>query len=225
VRTIIYFARACFLLLLMSGIGVVPASAQASFSVNLERLPNGVVDEPYGVQLSARGGATPLFWQVSQGSLPPGLQLDAESGLLFGTPGATGTYRFVAAVTDSASPRALAKGEFTIEVRPALVMGWGAPPALESDTISGQLAVINNSNHPFETTVIVVAVNEIGKVFALGYRQLTMEPQSSLTVPFSSSLPFGSYTVDADTIATIPATDRVFRAHLETSAPMVISQP
>jgi hypothetical protein len=65
-----------------------------------EIVKNGV---PVAVQLSAVGGVSPYHWFLAGGKLPPGIQLDEQSGLLYGTPtGKPGaTYAFVIGVIDA----------------------------------------------------------------------------------------------------------------------------
>jgi hypothetical protein len=53
----------------------------------------------YNLQFTASGGSG-LTWSVASGALPPGLKLDANSGLLSGTPTAVGDYHFQIQVTD-----------------------------------------------------------------------------------------------------------------------------
>ena len=57
-----------------------------------------IVGSSYGVQLSASGGGTQT-WSLSEGSLPSGLQLSA-SGLISGTPTASGDFNFIVRVSD-----------------------------------------------------------------------------------------------------------------------------
>ena len=53
--------------------------------------PEGSVGTPYSVQLDAHGGCTPHKFRNSVGSLPPGLSI-SSSGLISGTPTASGTW-------------------------------------------------------------------------------------------------------------------------------------
>ncbi len=50
-----------------------------------EALPEAIAGRPYTLALAASGGQGPLSWSVA-GVLPKGLTVDAESGLLKGTP-------------------------------------------------------------------------------------------------------------------------------------------
>lgn len=105
-----------------------------------------------------------------------------------------------------------------------LAIQWEAPQ-VRDNTISGQLTVMNNMAGNLEATVIVVAVNRIGKAFVLGYEQLTVPPRSrSGPVLFASALPFGSYVVHADAIADIPSAQFIYRARLQ-SALLTVSPP
>ncbi len=67
-------------------------------------LPNGVVWTAYpSTTLQEAGGIGAVAWTVvpGSGSLPPGISLDPASGILSGTPTASGSYTFTVKVTDS----------------------------------------------------------------------------------------------------------------------------
>jgi len=84
-------------------------------------LPQGVINTQYaGVTLQAAGGVTPYSWSISAGNLPPGLSLNSSTGLISGTPTATGTYNFTAKVTDSGNPQQVATQALTIIINGAL---------------------------------------------------------------------------------------------------------
>jgi hypothetical protein len=67
-------------------------------------MPSAVVGQPYRGLLLTSGGTTPLTWSLKSGSLPPGLSLEPETGVVSGTPSAKGTSKFTVQVTDSSSP-------------------------------------------------------------------------------------------------------------------------
>lgn len=57
--------------------------------------------EYFAAQLGAGGGRPPYAWAIASGALPPGLTLDATTGMLRGIATSAGTYAFVAAVRDA----------------------------------------------------------------------------------------------------------------------------
>jgi len=77
-------------------------AASAALSITTASLPIGTVGTAYSQLFAATGGTPPYSWSISSGSLPEGLNLSA-SGLLDGTPTATGTSSFTVRVTDAAS--------------------------------------------------------------------------------------------------------------------------
>jgi hypothetical protein len=81
-------------------------------------LPSGTVGQPYSVTFHATGGTPGYTWSVFSGLLPPGLNLDPNSGILSGTPNIAGTFGFTIQVRDSSG--STAQGPFIF-----------SPPSLE----------------------------------------------------------------------------------------------
>jgi hypothetical protein len=52
----------------------------------------GRINQPYSFQLEAWGGTQPYTWSITNGQLPPGVSLNPSSGLISGTPTATGSF-------------------------------------------------------------------------------------------------------------------------------------
>jgi len=69
-------------------------------------LPNGAIGASYSQTLDAVGGAAQYSWSVSQGALPGGVTLSPTTGMISGTPAASGTFNFTVQVTDTASATA-----------------------------------------------------------------------------------------------------------------------
>ena len=63
-------------------------------------LPSGAAGTPYSAALGASGGTPPYSWAITGGALPSGLNLDASSGVIKGTPVSSGTFNFTVKVTD-----------------------------------------------------------------------------------------------------------------------------
>jgi hypothetical protein len=65
-------------------------------------LPVARVNQAYSYQLTFSGGFPPVTWSLPTGStLPAGLTLNANSGIISGTPTQTGQFNFTVRLTDS----------------------------------------------------------------------------------------------------------------------------
>ncbi|MGA8492814.1 MAG: Ig domain-containing protein, partial [Terriglobales bacterium] len=90
-------------------------------SVATGSLPAGTVNVPYSQTLQASSGVQPYTWSLADGTLlPAGLTL-ASSGVISGTPIATGTTNFTVQVTDSSTPaHQTANANLSITVNPGV---------------------------------------------------------------------------------------------------------
>jgi Putative Ig domain/Bacterial Ig-like domain (group 2) len=70
--------------------------------IETSSIPNGEANSPYDVSLSASGGVPPYRWSMASGSLPAGIELQAN-GTLSGTSSLQGEYPISVRVTDTAS--------------------------------------------------------------------------------------------------------------------------
>jgi large repetitive protein len=62
--------------------------------------PKGAfVNQPYSFQLTAQGASSPT-WSIASGALPAGMTLNSATGLISGTPTATGAYTFKVQISD-----------------------------------------------------------------------------------------------------------------------------
>src|ERR1051325_5922406 len=82
-------------------------------------LAAGIVGTAYSQTLTATGGSGVYTWSVSKGSLPPGLTLAGATGVISGTPTATGTASFTVTVADTATPKQMASQPLAITINPA----------------------------------------------------------------------------------------------------------
>ncbi len=217
--------KSAILAALLLGIFAGASAAQevgAPLAIVTERaLPQAILTASYEAKLAAKGGVPPWTWEVIAGRLPEGLSLDSATGTISGTPTALGQFRFAVEVSDSDDPADTRTREFTLTVISALVVEWKAAPAVTPDGISGSVKLANQTANDVDLTLIVVAVNEVGKAFVLGYQQFNFAGQSTIPeIPFGSSLPQGSYIVHADVIAEVPDKNAIYRARLQTSEPL-----
>ena len=77
-----------------------PLAVGNAVSITTTSLPNGSPNVPYSATLAAAGGSVPYHWSVLTGSLPAGLNLNAATGQISGTPTAAGAVQFTVQVTD-----------------------------------------------------------------------------------------------------------------------------
>jgi hypothetical protein len=71
-------------------------------SVTSGSAPSGTVGNAYTFTLTATGGTAPYNWATASGTLPAGLQLNATSGTISGTPTAVGSQTVGITVRDAA---------------------------------------------------------------------------------------------------------------------------
>jgi hypothetical protein len=212
---------AALLLAIVAGVSAAQEVGAPLEIVTERALPKAILSANYEVKLAAKGGVPPRTWEVIAGALPPGLSLDPVSATISGAPTALGLFRFAVEVSDSDDPADTRTREFTLAVISALTVEWKSFPAVTQDGIAGSVKLANQTANDVDLTMIVVAVNEIGKAFVLGYQQFTFAAQSAVPeIPFGSALPRGSYIVHVDVIAEVPETDAIHRARLQTSEPL-----
>lgn len=175
-------------------------------------LPKGVLRFPYRVQFEARGGTPPLYWDVVEGSLPHGLELSTTSGVLTGTLVRVGEFRFTLRVTDGGQPPQTNTRTFVGEVVAPLTVEWKLPPRVEDGGIFGSVQVANATREDFDLTVIVVAVNEYGKAFALGYQNFVLKKETvSSEILFGFGLPRGEYQLHVDAVGEVAPKNAIYR--------------
>jgi hypothetical protein len=114
-------------------------TAQQSASINVNPpalvitdglMQLGVVNQPFDHVVPTTGGTLPYSFTVSAGALAPGLQLNAATGEISGTPTTAGLYQFNIKVTDMTGPP-----PFTIEKPYTFLVTPAALPA-RNDSIA-----------------------------------------------------------------------------------------
>ncbi len=136
--------------------------AQAGVGL-IDHLEDGAVGTPYAARTVVIGGNDP-FTATSSGSLPPGMAFDPVTGVLSGTPTASGVYSFTVNAQDAGTPLKTKKYTLTIaEAGVALpqrsVIDTSVSPA-GSGTTTGDGAYVNG------TIITVVATPRPGFAFA-----------------------------------------------------------
>jgi hypothetical protein len=92
---------------------------QTPLSLTTTSLPWGTVGAAYNQTLAATGAWGSYSWSVTSGSLPPGLNLNAQTGVIAGTPTSAGTATFTVQATGTGNPIQTAPQQLTVTITKA----------------------------------------------------------------------------------------------------------
>jgi hypothetical protein len=104
-------------------------------------LPDWTINRDYpGTAITGAGGTTPYSWSAT--NLPAGLSINSASGVVGGTPSATGTSTAVIKLTDASGATTTRSYTFTIHSPPTItgpgsLPAWTANSAYPSRTMTG----------------------------------------------------------------------------------------
>ena len=116
----------------LSGVvGATTLTVTAPLVITTTSLPAGALNVAYTGTLTAAHGTSPYFWLISNGFLPSGLTLNPGSGLISGTPTASGIFSFTAQVMDSGSPAQTATQLLSISVAMSIWSNTAAPERVD----------------------------------------------------------------------------------------------
>ena len=111
-------------------------TAQKNYSLTIDSLltittaslPSGSITHAYTTTVAATGGATPYTWSAP--GLPTGLSINSATGVISGTPTASGTFPVTVTVTDSggANNTQTAQANFNLTINPLLTITTGTLP-------------------------------------------------------------------------------------------------
>lgn len=188
-------------------------------------LPKAFLRRPYHFKLEAQGGITPLNWEVTAGTPPPGVEL-APDGTLSGAPTEVDTFHFVVTVTDNGKPVAQRKKEFTLDVVAPLVVEWSKKPKVTGHRLEAAIRVSNQTGDDFDFTVVALAVDETGRATAVGYQRFTLKKDTDeFEIPFAENLPRGTYDVNVDAVGEVADANSIYRARLVQEKLQVVQGP
>ena len=137
---------------------VADATKSASASVTITAIPLSVsgsfipaqVGFNYSVPLTVGNGNAPYTFSISSGQLPAGLTFSTSSGVVSGTPTASGTFNFAVSVTDSKS----LSGSQSFQIAVSAAVAVSVTPttsALQPSGTSQFTAAVTNSSNPSAT--------------------------------------------------------------------------
>lgn len=211
-RTIARIALACALCAFAAGQQA--AVTGEPLVVSITSLSTAYLQLQYRAELKGRGGITPMTWKVGSGDLPKGMTLSMD-GVLSGIPTEVGDFHFRVTMTDSSRPAQERSQELSLKVVASLVVQWSHNPQVNGARVDGSIKVSNQTGDNFELTVIVTAVNEIGRATALGYQRIVLKQGTTdLEIPFGQTLPKGVYQVNVDAVAEVDASKTIHKARL-----------
>ena len=191
---------------------VVSASGPGPPTITTNALPNGTSNTPYSTTVAATGGVTPYAWSILSGSLPPGLALGSSSGVISGTPSATGPFTFTAQVTDangmtaskaftltinsgSASPIAMVQSNAGERTGAASV-----PVSFLSGNTAGNLIVV--SVRMSSTSQTVTITDSAGNSYVDAVSQAQTSDGHQVHILYAKNIKAGANTVTATFSAT-----------------------
>ena len=198
-------------------LGVVGLFGQSPLTITeKENLPPASLWEAYSHSIDASGGIRPYHWSVVSGSLPHGLEL-RDDGEIHGTVEDSTAAEFTLSVRDNNSPPQREQKKFALRVETPLEAEWDHTARVNGQRIDGSIKVSNRTGRDFDLTVVVLAVNEIGRATAIGYQHFPLTKETrDFQIPFGDTVSRGDYTVNVDVVGEEPISNRIFRARLVT---------
>jgi hypothetical protein len=170
------------------------AVSAPTLKVTTSSLPTGVISNTYSATLQASGGVQSYSWQVTAGSLPPGLSLTSTgcgsnvNCAITGTPTTTGTYNFTVTVTDSETPTAqTASANLSISVNnsaPLAVITTGLPAGVVNTSYQNGVLQANGGVQPYSWSISAGSL-PAGLILNAGTGAITGTPTATGTTSFT----------------------------------------
>uniref|UniRef100_UPI0005A9F5A7 autotransporter family protein n=1 Tax=Aeromonas popoffii TaxID=70856 RepID=UPI0005A9F5A7 len=156
-----------------------------SISLSPTTLGNGAVGTSYSETLSASGGTAPYTYAITAGALPAGLNLNTSTGVISGTPSASGTSNLSVTATDANS--ASGSQAYT------LTIGAQAPVA---NAVSATVAA-NSSANPITLNISGGAASSVAVASAASHGTASASGTSITYTPTAGFSGADSFTYTA----------------------------
>ena len=102
--------------------------ADTTIRILTETLPDGTEDRSYTATLAAERGSGAVSWRITNGRIPPGIELNASTGVMTGTPTVAGTFPLTIRATDTAG--LFDEQRLSVRINPAPI-----PPRITTTTL------------------------------------------------------------------------------------------
>ena len=100
---------------------ILVATTGQPLSITTTNLPSGTSGTAYTATVQASGGKTPYGWSIASGALPAGINLNASSGAISGTPTQSGSFSVTIRAQDSSSPVQTTSKIFAVAIAAAVI--------------------------------------------------------------------------------------------------------
>jgi hypothetical protein len=121
-----------------ANISVQSVQTAPPLTISTSALSSAQVDGVYSASITAQGGSGPYTWSLSSGSLPNGLTLNPNTGVIAGSVTQAGTFTFTAEVTDASTHSATQ--QLTLDVAASNSGNFDGPAELPRTTVQSALA-------------------------------------------------------------------------------------
>jgi hypothetical protein len=148
-------------------------------------LASGTNGVAYSQALQASGGTPSYTWSIASGSLPAGLTLAAGSGVISGTPTASGTSNFTVAVSDSGTPAQIKSAPMSIAIAPTQLTITTSTLASGTDGVAYSQSLKASEGTPAYTWSITSGNLPAGLTLAAGSGVISGTPTASGTSNFT----------------------------------------
>lgn len=163
-------------------------------TIDCDNPPAGLVGTPYSHTFPAGGGTAPYSFAITLGFLPPGLSLNASTGVVSGVPLIAGGYGFTIQVTDSLGAKSSVNCGISIAgITPPLHANCNNPPAGMVDEPYAHTFTATDGTPPY-SFAISAGVLPPGLEMTSG-GVVTGEPTEEGTYPFTVQVTDGDGTV------------------------------